>query len=616
MSKDDGQDTKISLSLTEEALNKLRQRFFKRLRKEVITWGGETLDLAWTYYPSEVSSSSTQPTAQNSPPQTPRLVVDRVNLPHLGCSSLAFIESVRQEWWQHRVSIKQDQDKAEIDALVGFYGRYLGASGYHLVMEFTLDHARDFSLKPVLWRVDARTEGIQITFPKDEGEVYSQLGAYLDLRQGWQWLIDESIKAEALVIAEVEPGYLIGVRPGNPLSDENPAEREDPEIEEVFSRFDIERFDTLEFLNNKENEDYPFESECFNAWLSDSLTQKLQNGELEVFVLSQSQKFFEAIEEVAERRKIEVSLEEKVEEHAKLIFKRGPISIERDFSLPYLWTLHSGRQHHEGAIAFFRDDMERIFSASELYFKVKRHLERAHGTTSLKIYVEDEDKLIIREASGARRVYVKVSLLEWAAEGTFDAKNGVEQFLTLLGWSANPPQWTTPNHRLSHCPLCEKEARLVKVIRPRLDQKQPKTIGARLRDPLPKHLWGYYALSCPQHRIPIFWVKGEVLHQSQTQTTHQILKIDTEVEVDDQGLSIQLLWGEELVGALLDDSARESLRDRGALYAYAVTPDLIALSMLPISDETCRRLENNFSQLIAQFGPDRDWRLEWRLELR
>ena len=30
-------------------LGKLRHRFFKKLRKEVLMWGGETIDLAWTY---------------------------------------------------------------------------------------------------------------------------------------------------------------------------------------------------------------------------------------------------------------------------------------------------------------------------------------------------------------------------------------------------------------------------------------------------------------------------------------------------------------------------------------------------------------------------------------
>ena len=35
-----------------EELEVLRSRFFKRARQEVITWGEEGLDLAWTYYPS------------------------------------------------------------------------------------------------------------------------------------------------------------------------------------------------------------------------------------------------------------------------------------------------------------------------------------------------------------------------------------------------------------------------------------------------------------------------------------------------------------------------------------------------------------------------------------
>ena len=84
----------------------------------------------------------------------------------------------------------------------------------------------------------------------------------------------------------------------------------------------------------------------------------------------------------------------------------------------------------------------------------------------------------------------------------------------------------------------------------------------------------------------------------------------------DQGLPLQLIWGDELAGSLLENSTRESLRDRGALYAYAVTPDLLILSMLPISDEQYHRLEPHISKFITQFGPNRDWRLNWRVELR
>lgn len=596
-----------------DELQKLRQRFFSRFRKEVLDWGGETIDTAWTYYPAESLASDQE--NHNQSKGAPRLVVDRINLPHLSCSSLDFIQSVSADWWTSRAQLKPDDQDHELDAIVGFYGRYLGASGYALVIELSPEHAKDLSLKPKLWRVDARPEGVEIIFPKDENDVYSQLGAYLDLRQGWSWLVGESIRAEALVTAEVEPGYLIGARPGDPLSEEDPADREDPEIEEVFSRFDVERFDTLEFLNHDESDQLSFQSERFSHWLPEHLSEKLLSGEHELFVLSQSQKFFEAIEDVAERRKVEVQLEED-EFQPLLRFQRGPLYLERDFSLPYMWTLHSGRQHHEGAVEFFRDDVERLFNASELFFKLKRRLEQAHGTEAFEITVTDGQNLLIQDQSGAKTIRAQLSLLDWAADGLFDSTEGVERFLTLIGWSADSLQWSSPNHSLELCPLSHEEARLVKVIRPTLGEQEPRSIGTQLRDHLPTHLWGYYALKSPQYTVPVFWKSADHLHKHMAQKTHQFLHITSERRIAGLEQPVELLWGDELAGALLDERARESLRERGALYAYAFTPDLIALSMLPLSNKLCQDLAPSCEQMTAQFGADRNWPLEWSVELK
>ena len=43
--------------MSDHELQKLRHRFFSRFRK-VFKWGGETIDTAWTYYPSVSNSSS------------------------------------------------------------------------------------------------------------------------------------------------------------------------------------------------------------------------------------------------------------------------------------------------------------------------------------------------------------------------------------------------------------------------------------------------------------------------------------------------------------------------------------------------------------------------------
>ena len=646
-------DTTIDQRAAE--LELLRDRFFKRARREALAWGEEALDLAWTYYPTAESTEALESDSGGAP----RLVVDRVHLPRVGCESLDFITSVREDWWpararvnassvseraeasdQESLSTKPDEREsesvsdehgaelgaelggdAEVEAICAFYSRYLNASGFTFVIEFNHEHLADPALSPLLWRVDARAQGTQIVYPQDEGDVYDQLGAYLDLRVGWAWLLRQSEQRSALVTAEVEPGYLIGVRPGDPMSDEDPAEREDPEIEAVFSRFDAERFDTLEFLNVEEADRYPFQDERFESWLSPELSELLLSQRFEAFALSQSERFFEAIEEVAQRRKVEVSWDE---DSAMITLRRGPVCLDRPAALPYLWTLHSGRQHYEGAVDFFRDDLDRVSLAADLYFGLNRIAESAarseRGERSLMtIEVREGSELLIHSVdhSGAQpKLRAQVPILDWAAESVFTGKDGPESFLRLWGWSSEERAWSEPKHQLDRCPICDREARVRRVIRPRQEtEAQPESLGASFTHGLPQHLRGYYAVTCPQHQTPVFWESSERVQETLERHTHQVLDVEMSARVQLGEVDVELLWGEELAGELVDLNARESLRDRGALYAYALTPDLIALSLLPLDEEDLEDLAPSVAQLVARFGPGRDWPLRWHTPL-
>ena len=638
----DQENTLTALQVKE--LEMLRSRFFKRARQEVITWGEEGLDLAWTYYPS---------LSDDDHDASPRLVVDRVHLPRVGTSSVAFIESVAGEWWPARARVSADRvtlevsDKsvevegrpetqakhptdsydvdrafaevgAETEAICGFYARYINASGFTLVFEFNHTHVQDPSAPPVLWRVDARSEGTQIVTPQDEGDFYDQMGAYLDLRMGWSWLVHQSEQRNALVTAEVEPGYLIGVRPGDPMSDEDPAEREDPEIEAVFSRFDIERFDTLEFINLDDAAHYPFQSERFNHWLTPRARDLLLSQNFEGFVLSQSERFFDALEEVAERRRIEVSWGES-DEQSSVIFRRGPLWLERPFSLPYLWTLHSGRQHYEGVVDFFRDDLDRLYLGSELYFAIKTTLETAHHPREVSTEIYEGTELIIstqEPSTGLSQERVRVPLIDWAAESVFEGKEGAQRFLKLWGWSEDTHTWSAPQHSLDQCPICHREAHVTRVVRPQFDGADPVVIGAEITQELPDHLWGYYGLTCPHHHVPVFWRSTEHLRRHLEEQTHRVLSVKSQVKVTIREREVELLWGPELAGELLSRDTRESLRERGAFYAYAFTPDLLALSMLPLEEDELPEFEPYVRSFVERFGPDRDWRLHWSVALR
>ena len=607
------QDQTSSPLNQEEHIAPLRKQFFTKLRTEVLTWGSETVDIAWTYYPHPHSDESTMiDTAY-----TPRLVTDRIYLPRLGMTTLDFLQSVADVWWPSRAEIIPEQNEdlepeTKVKAICGFYGRYIGASGFSLVMEFNGSSPESL---PQLWRVDARSKGTLIVLPQHEGDSYDQLGAFLDLREGWNWLAQTAAQSGGLVTAEVEPGYLIGVRPGDPLSEEDPAEREDPEIEHVFSRFDAERFDTLEFFESDAAQNYPFQSERYASWFPSELSSQIVDGHLEAFVLSQSQRFIDAVEEVAERRKVELSIRED-EEDLILRFQRGPLYIDRSISLPYLWTLHSGRQYHEGAVDFFREDLERLNLASELFFKLSQKVRSPLLEPVTQVSVSDGTTLNLRRESAQRLPPVQVDLLSWAAESVFEGKDGASLFLKLWGWDELETEWRSPKHQLTQCPICQREAVVTRVLRPVDDLASTVSMGSSIDEALPGHISGVYILSCEQHKVPIFWEKGETLREHLSQLSHQVILATSSAKIDLEGLPVELLWGDEIAGTLLDHDTRESLRERGALFAYALTPDLLALSMLPLEEEHLELLEPHVTSVVGQYAPDRDWRLHWHIPLR
>ena len=290
------------------------------------------------------------------------------------------------------------------------------------------------------------------------------------------------------------------------------------------------------------------------------------------------------------------------------------------FSLPYLWTLHSGRQHHEGAVDFFRDDLDRLYLASELYFSIQRNLESAYGSEGgILVDIRRGNELVITTVdplTDHRKDRVSVPLIDWAAESVFEGKEGAESFLKLWGWNPERLAWSAPQHLLDQCPLCDRDARVTRVIRPKLDGESPEVIGAKITQDLPEHLWGYYSLSCPKHQVPIFWRPGSQLHRHLKGQTHHVLDVTTHIKVMMREVEVELIWGDELAGELLNAASRESLRDRGALYAYAFTPDLLILSMLPLDEADLDTISPDAHQLISRFGPDRDWRLQWSIALQ
>jgi len=583
--------------LRPKLLSGIRGKMFRDLRQEAIKWSAESLDIARAYYHAPQL-------------ERPHSLEDRIYLPKAGCSALELIEGITQQWWASRASIERaalgealsdelSAGEGPLEALCGFYGRYLSSSGYHMVLEFSPDGLEH------IWRIDARFESVSIKRPQDEDDFYDQMACYLDLRYGWKWHIHKFLQSQRLSVVEVQNNYMIGVRLGEPGSTEDPAEREDPHLEDAFSRFDAERFDTLEFLNGPEAGRLPFQEERYHSWLPEPWHEGLNEGRYELFVLALSDDFFRAVEDMAELRQVEVALKDKGQ-GPQLKLHRGPISITRDFSLIYLKTIHSGRSFSEGAVDFLREDVERVRSASELYFGLNKLIAKA---SAHHLSVEG-DSLKIFEGEALR---ADVPLLTWAELGAFEGPEGALRLLSLLGGERDESgliYWRDTDHPLDRCPLCQEGAQVLRAVRPR-----PERAHAELTSGLVTFeragAWGHYLLSCPQHSLPITWASAPRLEE--VISAQHYRRLEVRAEHSEEGVSV--LWAEELAGLLLDELGRESLRERGALFAHALYPDIVALSMAPLTEAQLREARQRAEVLGQRVNPSRLWPLDWAVEL-
>jgi hypothetical protein len=630
------------MAYSTKGIESLRQRFFKKIRQDILQWGEEILDTARTYYPPVLDVSlSLDQKHESLKTSDLQMVEDRLYVPKANSTGPEFIIDLTQEWWpfraqivdqkieqqieqqieqpttqesNHKESINlEDQVQSLREALCGFYGKYLPSSGFALVLEFHNPHSflvnsqsthsmvnQEHQGLTHIWRVDARQKGTALKQVENTGDFYDQFGSYLDLQHGWRWLIQQHLHTKSMIISEVSPGYLIGVRAGDPTSDESPADREDKQIEEVFSRFDAERFDSLEFLNDPDNEALPFTSERYQEWLPKEYLSALENGDIELFTLSQAESFYQVIEELAERRKVELSWQhtKQTDESDTLVFTRGPLYIEHKFVYTYLWALHTGRFWHEAAQILFIYDLETLYAASDLYFKIIRLLN--HGES---ITVEKGHILVVHDQTNVERI--RVPILQWAGQGVFDHQNGAMQFLQMFGYQQGT--WQSVQRRLDTCPICNKPANIIKALRPKKHASLLQKTATFQHD----EVMGYYALSCPSHQLAIDWNKSSQIERAFQHQSHHVIDIKADQVID----NCRLIWAREIAGHLLSKDIQARLQEEGHQHAYVFYPDVIALTASPIAHYNLEDMRVYANHMARQWGANRMWPLNYNFSL-
>ena len=347
-----------------------------------------------------------------------------------------FLTRLRDGWWSGRRTLRTD-DGRTLNAVRGLYARYLGEVGFDWVVELG---PRGIEC---CWRRDARGRTWRLEVPTDEAMFRDQTGTFFDLRAGWRHLLARHLGGEALVVCEVQPGYVVGVRTGVP-GDADPAARQDPELEHAFSRFAQGSYDTLEFLGGSEAARYPFHAERYRAWLGDDST-KVDRGEVELFALADSDGFLEGLRDLCERKGIDALVDHGDDEEVPQIeLQHGPLRLHVDFAYPFLRTLHTGRSFVEGTRAFYLPVVHALDEALEL-------LRTAQGLLP-GVRVEDGTVLVLE---GVGRWNLMSLAGRLAFRGT-EGRDTLRRFLTA-GDTGD----------LQTCPVCGEPARVAKIVRPR-----------------------------------------------------------------------------------------------------------------------------------------------------
>jgi hypothetical protein len=556
-----------------EVLDQYRKKFFQRLKKHSSQWAFREIDIAVTYYlsdqanPTELQSTELQSTEDS---QDAKLLIleDQFWMPRTNFNPTQLIHHLEESWWKQRRFLKQSQQNTKQDAIIGFYGRYLSNLGYFLIIAFK-DHGYF-----CMYRYDPQGKNMTMLYPKDEGLFYDSFATFLDYRSGWKWMLQQFRKHKEAMVREVESGLVFGIRKGEPGTD--PAEREDQDLEHLFSAQDIEQFDTLEFIGSELAEQYPFDQSTYEDWLDADLVSLIKSGEIDLFVLAQSGSFIAAIEDLASMKNIKVTLlPAKTEGDDDLIkFSKGKLSLQKSFSFAFLWTIHTAHTFHQGANAIFSTFIEQLDDAQTLYERLENELKDA-----FILKMEDENLKIIEKKNP--KSFVQFPIFEWSQLGTFDSLQATEQIRSFLGIDALTGEIKQQQHSLKKCPICGHVATIQAMIRSKNIEikNQPYLFDLGT-------VQGYFSLSCPKHQVPITWEKPNVIKPQFDAQSIQFMQIRGEkvfTETDHPNLAgIQLIWGPELAGALIQKTTKEELKEMGYQgYAYAITPHMIAFLPTP-----------------------------------
>lgn len=599
-----------------DALDPFRVRAFKDRRQLINSLGPETYDQGHVLYPCPSCGH-------------PVVVVDAFPGVAVEGPVEAFIEGLARGWWSARdtlQSVKCDAcgHEGPVAAAAGLYCRFLPSSGFDWAVELGPVEG-DAGGPRCCWRVDARGQAVQLDLPESSLLFRDQTGSFFDLRVGWRALVEGAVSSESTVAVEVQPGYIIGARPGDP-SHADPASREDETLESLFGLSARRRYDTLEFLGRADD---PLEilstEEGVGAWLGEH-APAVAAGTLELFALADAHRMLAAVEELAEVYTLTMTSQmvgDDLEEGGvQLRFEGGPAGPRQvyqvqTFDAAYLRTLHSGMTFEEGAAAWFGPAIRAVAEARDLVAALARALPRCTLT------VDEGAVLVVQGPNGDQRRWPLMTLIGRVGALEGGAASTAAQLLSLLGYDAEAEAFRPATLSLDVCPVTGAPARVGKIIRPlEMLGVDPRTLAGV---PIGKHLV-VYTLESATHTTPLEADPSRALatleqaYQRGLPHAHLPLVSLRRVPQPDEPERAEpwLLVAADAGSLVLEPGRiRQALAAAGvdedeiaALdHAYGFFPDALVLTAGPSSPQALRALRRSAHETLRAAFPGRDWPL-------
>ncbi|MEE2789819.1 MAG: hypothetical protein VX589_20930 [Myxococcota bacterium] len=516
-----------------------------------------------------------------------------------------FLVHLTQDWWQARRSFTPADGQTPRLAVAGLYARYLPEVGLDYLFEFANDDLSGDG--PIMcWRVDPTGRAARLSLPTDEAMFHGQTGTYFNLRAGWRSLISDYASERFLLVEDVEPGYVIGVRTRDSAYDD-PMTRPDPELEAAFSQYVDYDFDVVEFLGSADAVGYPFAGGRLDEWLEPSV-DGVDLATVDLFILASAKRFIAAIGETCALRSVTLSVDEIDEDLTGQFSVSRGLSIELDLGLAFVRTLHTGRSFSAGIRDFVTPTLAALEDALDLLDLLDARLP------DYRIQVSDGGTLSIRDKA------VNQLVGQWpifALTGRAQARGRAfaDSVLRFLGFDPETGRITSQDFVLGVCETCGSDARIGKVIRPTssLGVDPDAVLGVAIGD----HTV-YFTQECPVHVHP--FLPRPTFTVARLEQLYQDGLADADFGlVSHRSLAPQLpaslIIGYDAGSLILEprriQGVMEALGlDGDEVYAYGFFPDALILAERPLTAADSIAAKHWSREAVSVAFPSRAWPLD------